>query len=320
MEDLFSLNSKLKLEEYEFSSDDFELASESSKENFMTKTPPTSYLQDALRRLKENKVAMLALVLLGLLVFLIIFGPYFNSYSPTKIQAKTKDITPNAQFWFGTDNAGRDIFTRVFYAGRTSLIFGLAGALISTVVGLLYGAISGYVGGAVDIVMMRILEILASLPYLLVVIVLQIRLETRNIWTLLLALTITGWTGTARIVRAEVLRIKAQEYVLAAKTLGVSSWKIITKHLIPNAMPILIVGITFDVPGFIFSEAFLSYLGIGLQSPATSWGIMCSEATSTFMYLPHQMFFPSLMIAITMLCFTLLGDGLRDALDPKLRK
>ncbi len=282
--------------------------------------PSISFWQDAWRRLKENKVAMLALVLLGILVFLIIFGPYFNSYSPIAMSSKTKDILPNSQFWFGTDSAGRDIFTRVFYAGRTSLVIGLAGALISTIVGLLYGAISGYVGGAVDIVMMRILEILASLPYLLVVIVLQIRLQSKNIGTLLLALTITGWTGTARIVRAEVLRIKAQEYVLAAQTLGVSSWKIITRHLVPNAMPILIVGITFDVPGFIFSEAFLSYLGIGLQSPATSWGIMCSEATSTFMYLPHQMFFPSLMIAITMLCFTLLGDGLRDALDPKLRK
>jgi oligopeptide transport system permease protein len=233
--------------------------------------PSISFWQDAWRRLKENKVAMLALVLLGLLIFLIIFGPYFNSYSPTKIQSKLKDITPNSQFWFGTDSSGRDIFTRVFFAGRTSLIVGVAGALISTIVGLLYGAISGYLGGIVDMAMMRILEILASLPYLLVVIVLQIRLETRNLWTLLLALTITGWTGTARMVRAEVLRIKAQEYVLAARTLGVSSWKIITKHLIPNAMPILIVGITFDVPGFIFSEAFLSYLGIGLQSPATSW-------------------------------------------------
>lgn len=282
--------------------------------------PSISFWQDAWRRLKENKVAMLALILLGLLVFLILFGPYFNGYSPTKISSKTKDILPNAQYWFGTDGSGRDIFTRVFYAGRTSLFIGLSGALISTIVGLLYGAVSGYLGGAVDIVMMRILEILASLPYLLVVIILQIRLNSRSLSTLLLALTITGWTGTARIVRAEVLRIKAQEFVLAAKTLGVSNWKIITKHLIPNAMPILIVGITFDVPGFIFSEAFLSYLGIGLKPPATSWGIMCSEATTTFMYLPHQMFFPSLMIAITMLCFTLLGDGLRDALDPKLRK
>lgn len=282
--------------------------------------PSISFWQDAWRRLKENKVAMFALVLLFVMTVMIIVGPYINGKSGTEIQSKTKDITPNAEFWFGTDVSGRDIFTRLWMAGRTSLAIGLIGALVSTVVGVIYGAISGYVGKKTDIVMMRIVEILASLPYLLIVILFQIRLQSRDLKTMLLALTVTSWTGTARIVRAEVLRIKAQEYVLAARTLGVSSWNIIKKHLIPNAMPIVIVGITFDVPGFIFAEAFLSYLGIGLKPPATSWGIMCSEATSTFMYYPHQMFFPSLMIALTMLCFTLLGDGLRDALDPKLRK
>lgn len=282
--------------------------------------PSISFWQDAWRRLKENKVAMFALVLLFVMTVMIIVGPYINGKSGTEIQSKTKDITPNAEFWFGTDVSGRDIFTRLWMAGRTSLAIGLIGALVSTVVGVIYGAISGYIGKKTDIVMMRIVEILASLPYLLIVILFQIRLQSRDLKTMLLALTVTSWTGTARIVRAEVLRIKAQEYVLAARTLGVSSWNIIKKHLIPNAMPIVIVGITFDVPGFIFAEAFLSYLGIGLKPPATSWGIMCSEATSTFMYYPHQMFFPSLMIALTMLCFTLLGDGLRDALDPKLRK
>ncbi len=149
---------------------------------------------------------------------------------------------------------------------------------------------------------------------------LQIWLNDRSLKTMLLALVIAGWTGTARIVRGEVLRIKAQEFVLAAETLGVSSWKIILKHIVPNVMPVVIVSITFSVPGFIFSEAFLSYLGIGLAPPATSWGVMCSEAQSNMMFYPYQLFFPTMMIAIVMLVFTLAGDGLRDALDPKLRK
>ena len=282
--------------------------------------PSITFWQDAWRRLKENKIAMFSLILLGILIFMILFGPMMNDYSPIKMNSKIQNIKPNGKFWFGTDGSGRDIFTRVWVAGRTSLAIGLLGALISTTVGIVYGAISGFFGGKTDLIMMRIVEILSSLPYLLVVTLLQVRLNSRSLGTMLLALTIVGWTGTARIVRAEVLRIKAQEYVLAAQTLGVSSWTIIKRHLIPNAMPIVIVGITFAIPGFIFSEAFLSYLGIGLQAPQTSWGLMCSEANMTFLFYPYQLFFPSLMIAITMLCFTLLGDGLRDAFDPKLRK
>ena len=282
--------------------------------------PSITFWQDAWRRLKENKVAMFSLVLLAALVFMILVGPMMNSFSPIKMNSRYKDISPDDIFWFGTDSSGRDIFTRVWVAGRTSLSIGLLGALISTTVGVIYGAVAGFFGGKADLIMMRIVEILSSLPYLLIVTLFQIRLESRSLGTMLVALTIVGWTGTARIVRAEVLRIKAQEYVLAAQTLGVSNWNIIKRHLIPNAMPIVIVGVTFAIPGFIFSEAFLSYLGIGLQAPDTSWGIMCSEATLNFMYYPYQMFFPSLMIAITMLCFTLLGDGLRDAFDPKLRK
>lgn len=282
--------------------------------------PSITFWQDAWRRLKENKVAMFSLVLLAVLVFMILVGPMMNSFSPIKMNSRYKDISPDEIFWFGTDSSGRDIFTRVWVAGRTSLSIGLLGALISTTVGVIYGAVAGFFGGKADLIMMRIVEILSSLPYLLIVTLFQIRLESRSLGTMLVALTIVGWTGTARIVRAEVLRIKAQEYVLAAQTLGVSNWNIIKRHLIPNAMPIVIVGVTFAIPGFIFSEAFLSYLGIGLQAPDTSWGIMCSEATLNFMYYPYQMFFPSLMIAITMLCFTLLGDGLRDAFDPKLRK
>lgn len=282
--------------------------------------PSLTFWQDVWRRLRQNKAAMFALCLLITLILFSIFGPIFSSWSPTKIDGRIKDITPNATHWFGTDLAGRDIFARVWTAGRASLKIGLLGALISTTVGVIYGAISGFVGGKLDILMMRIVEILASLPYLLIIILLQLYINSRSLGTMLLALTLTAWTGTARMVRGQILHLKGLEYVQASRVLGVSPWKIIRRHLIPNAMPIVIVGITFDVPGYIFAESFLSYLGIGLVPPDTSWGIMCSEATGNLLFEPYQMFFPSLMIALTMLSFTLLGDGLRDALDPRLRK
>lgn len=282
--------------------------------------PSLTFWQDVWMRLKSNPVAIGSMILLLLLVIMCAVGPYFNKYEFNTMVSKLKDIPPNSEFWFGTDISGRDIFTRVWVAGRASLIIGISCAFVSTVVGVVYGSIAGFVGGKADIIMMRIVEILSSLPYLLIVILVQIRLNSRELWSIVLALTLVSWTGTARLIRAEVLKLKNQEFVLAARTLGVSDWQIIKKHLIPNALPVVIVGITFDIPGFIFSESFLSYLGIGLQAPNTSWGIMASEATQNLMNHPYQMFFPSLMIALTMLGFTLLGDGLRDALDPKLRK
>lgn len=282
--------------------------------------PSISFWQDVWRRLKKNPVAMSSLVLLAILVFMVIFGPYFTKFEYNRIDSSIKDIKPNSTYWFGTDNAGRDIFTRVWTAGRASLEIGLFAALLSTSIGVLYGCASGFIGGRTDTIMMRIIEILSALPYLLVVILFQIRFQDRSLRTLLFALIVTSWTGTARIVRGEVLRVKAQEFVLAAQTLGVSAWKIITKHLVPNVMPIVIVSITFSVPGFIFAEAFLSYLGIGLAPPATSWGVMCADAQTGMMFFPYQLFFPTIMIALVMLVFALLGDGLRDALDPKLRK
>ena len=168
--------------------------------------------------------------------------------------------------------------------------------------------------------MMRIVEILISVPYLIVVIVLSIVLQSKGMGTLILAMTVTGWCGMARFVRAQMLSIKNEEYILAAKALGVKPWKIITRHMIPNTLSTVIVSITFDIPGYIFSDAFLSYIGLGIQPPKTSWGALASAAQAQFTFYPYQLFFPAFMIALTMLCFTLLGDGLRDALDPKLRK
>ena len=282
--------------------------------------PSVGYFQDAWRRFRKNKIATVALFVLAAIVLMVIIGPKLSGYAFEQVDETAINMGPFAKHWVGTDKLGRDIFARVWIAGRVSLTIGIVGALLSAVIGCLYGGIAAFFGGIVDDIMMRIVEILISVPYLIVVIVLSIVLNSKGMFTLILAMTITGWCGTARMVRAQMLTIKNEEYVLAAKALGVKSSKIIVRHMIPNTLSTVIVAITFDIPGYIFSEAFLSYLGLGIQPPNTSWGALASVAQAQFQFYPSQLFFPAGLIALTMLCFTLIGDGLRDALDPKLRK
>lgn len=282
--------------------------------------PSVGYWKDAWRRLKTNKIAMLSIIILSTILIMTIIGPYLSGYKFSDVFPNMMNQSPNSEHWFGTDELGRDVFSRVWQAGRTSMTIGIFGALISTIVGSLYGSIAAYFGGKVDTIMMRIVEVLTAVPYLIVVILISVISESREIGTILLTLTITGWTGMARLVRGQMLQIKQQEFVLAAEALGVRPRKIISKHLIPNSLNVIIVAITFDIPGFIFAESFLSYLGLGPQPPATSWGGLASAAQQNFIFYPYQLFFPGLMIALTMLAFTLLGDGLRDALDPRLRQ
>lgn len=304
----------------EISKDLFQIIGPEDSEAEKIARPRVSYFQDAWRRFKENKVATLALVVLSVLVFMVIFGPAISGYNYEEINPDHRNQRPSAEHWFGTDNLGRDLFARVWQGGRVSMIIGLSGAFIASFIGCIYGGISGYFGGRVDDIMMRIVEVLISVPYLIVVILLSVVLESKSLGTLLLAMTITGWCGIARIVRGQVLQVKSQEYVLAAQALGVKPWKIILRHVIPNVLSVVIVAITFDIPGYIFSEAFLSFLSLGIQPPETSWGALAATAQSMYAFYPYQLFIPSLMIALTMLCFTLLGDGLRDALDPRQRK
>lgn len=278
------------------------------------------YWQDAWRRLKNNKIALVALILLIGLIIMTIIGPLITGYNFEEMNPAIKNQAPSMEHWFGTDNLGRDLFTRVWQAGRVSMIIGVFGALISTVVGVVYGSISAYFGGFVDNIMMRVLEILISIPYLIVVILISVITDSKSLGTLIIALTLTGWCGTARLIRGQILQLREQEYVLSAVALGVKPMKIIKKHLIPNTLGLIIVGITFDIPGYIFAEAFLSYIGLGIQPPSTSWGALASAAQANFRFYPYQLFLPSLMIALTMLTFTLLGDGLRDALDPRMRQ
>lgn len=303
----------------ELTEDDFEKVDndDSSKEKILR--PSITYWEDVWRRLKKNKVAILAMIILATIFLMCIIGPHLTPYEYNIGDVSNKNQLPSKEHWFGTDKLGRDVFTRVWIGGRVSIIVGLIGAFIDVCVGLLYGGIAGYFGGKVDNIMMRILEILVSVPYLVLVVLVSM-IFGKGIRSLIIAMTLTGWCYMARLVRGQILQIKSQDYILAAKALGTSPFKIITKHLIPNTLGVIIVAITFDIPSFIFGEAFLSYIGLGVQSPMTSWGALASDAQQNMAFYPYQLFFPALMISLTMLSFQLLGDGLRDALDPKLRQ
>ncbi|MGH4124885.1 MAG: ABC transporter permease [Clostridium sp.] len=281
--------------------------------------PSITYWQDAWRRLKQNKLATASLVVLILITIMTIFGQYINGFSFETTNNNLINAKPSMQHWFGTDTIGRDIFSRVWAGGRVSIEIGLIGTFIVTIVGSIYGGISGFYGGFVDDIMMRIVEILGSIPWLVIVILVSLIFE-KGMFAIIVAMSVTGWVGMARLVRGQLLQIKEQEYVLAAAALGANPSRIIAKHLLPNTLGIMIVSITFAIPGFIFGEAFLSFLGQGIQSPKTSWGALAAAAQPNLMFYPYQLFFPSLFISLTLLSFMLLGDGLRDALDPRLRQ
>lgn len=282
--------------------------------------PNITYWQDAWRRLKKNKLAMVSLFALIIMGILVMVGPYLNPNGGlNNIDTSLINASPSGKFWFGNDQLGRDLFTRVWQGGRVSIIIGLVATAVEIIVGCIYGGIMGYFGGLADDIMMRIVEILDSIPYLIVVILISVVMGS-GLGSLLLALCLAAWTGTARQIRGMVLQLRESEYVLAAVALGADPGRIITKHLIPNTLGILIMNISFAIPGFIFNEAFLSFIGLGIQPPETSWGALISFGQSTFEFYPHQLFFPAGALFITMLAFNLLGDGLRDALDPRLRQ
>ncbi|WP_027408924.1 ABC transporter permease [Anoxybacteroides tepidamans] len=281
--------------------------------------PSLSYWKDVSIRFRKNKLAMFGLVILIILVFMAIFGPHMTKYDYATNDLMNTNQPPSAKHWFGTDDLGRDVFTRTWYGARISLFIGLAAALIDLCIGVIWGGIAGLRGGKTDEVMMRIADILWAVPYLLLVIILMVVLG-QGLGTMILAMTITGWINMARIVRGQVLQLKNQEYVLAAQTLGANTSRIMFRHLIPNAMGPILVTLTLSIPSAIFTEAFLSYLGLGVPQPLASWGTMASEGVQALQYYPWRLFFPATFICLTIFAFNVVGDGLRDALDPRLRK
>ena len=281
--------------------------------------PAITYWQDAWRRLKKNPIAMVSLIFLIIIIILCVFVPIFSPYKFDAQDYNILDKKPFGNHYFGTDKLGRDLFVRVWKGGRVSLIIGFAGTAIELLIGCIYGGVCGYFGGKVDTIMMRIVEVIVTIPYLIVVMLLLIVLEP-SIKTLIFALCITGWTGIARLVRGQVLQLKSSEYVMAAKALGANSLRIIMKHLLPNTIGIIIVYMTMDIPAFIFEEAFLSFMNLGVQAPDTSWGALVFTGQGVMANHPYQLIFPTIAICLTVLAFNLLGDGLRDALDPNLRQ
>lgn len=278
-----------------------------------------TYWADVWRRFRSNKLAIFGLILLVLVVILLFAGPTMTGKNYQYIDASIKNTSPNGTYWFGTDDMGRDLFTRVCVGGRISIYIGLCCTVVMFVIGALVGALAGLKGGVVDDIIMRICEFIGNLPYLIIVVILSMVLG-RSLFSLVFAMSLTAWVGTARMVRGQILQLKEQDYVQAARALGADTKRIIIKHLLPNTLGIIMVDITMSVPGFIFSEAFLSYIGLGVRPPETSWGALASAGQQQLMFYPYQLFFPCLLIIITMLSFHLIGDGLSDALDPKLRQ
>ncbi|MFE8700645.1 ABC transporter permease [Cytobacillus sp. FJAT-54145] len=282
--------------------------------------PSLSYWKDAWLRLLKNKLAMMGLIFLVLLVLMAIFGPIFSPYEADEGSLPKQNLPPSSEHWFGTDELGRDVFTRTWHGARISLFVGVVAALIDFLIGVVYGGIAGYKGGRTDNYMMRFVEILYGLPYLLVVILISVVMEP-GLFSIIFALSVTGWVGMARIVRGQVLQVKNYEFVLASKTFGTKTPRIIRKNLLPNTMGPIIVQMTLTVPAAIFAEAFLSFLGLGIQPPLASWGSMASDALPVILSGDWwRLFFPAFFISLTMFSFNVLGDGLQDALDPKLRR
>lgn len=282
--------------------------------------PSLSYWQDAWMRLKKHKLAITGLIIIGVLVFFAAIGPHLSQFDYRENHLDKTYQPPGSEYWFGSDALGRDLFTRIWYGARISLTIGIGTAFITLVIGVLYGGISGLIGGKVDQVMMRIVEVLWGIPFLLYVILLSLYLNDGGIKTIFIALGAVYWFSMARIVRGQVLQLKNQEYVMAARALGASNWRILTRHLIPNALGPIIVSVTLAVPEAIFTESFLSFLGLGVSVPAASWGVLANDGIGAFRSYPWLIFFPAFFISLTMLAFNFLGDGLRDALDPRMRK
>ena len=304
--------------ENEFPSDAFEKLPEEEKNNEFIAMKSRSYFQDVWFQFKKNKLALVSLIFIIVMILCAIFIPMFSRYSYDAQDLSNTNIGPSLDHWFGTDKFGRDIFIRVMYGARISLSVGFAAAAINLIIGIIWGGLCGYIGGNFDMILMRIVDIIYSVPTLLYVILIMLIFGS-NIFSVLLAICISSWVGLARQVRAQVMAQKEQEYALAARVIGASNTRILFKHLVKNSIGPIIVNTTLMVPSAIFTEAFLSFVGIGISIPMASWGTMANDARAIMMTQPLQMVWPVMAICLTMLALNFIGDGLNQALDPKKR-
>lgn len=286
----------------------------------MERKAPRRFLGETWFRFKQNPLAVIGLLAIIGLFLMAFFGPIISGYSYFEQNLRERNVFPGPHHWFGTDPLGRDLFTRVSYGARYSLFIGVAAATLDFMIGVVYGGISGLKGGWVDSVMMRIAEALYGIPYLLTVILLSVLLG-QGLWSVIIAMALTGWIPMARLVRGQVLQLKQQEYVQASISLGAGTRWLLRKHILPNTMGPILVNMTLTVPSAIFAEATLSFLGLGLSAPRASWGTMVNDGLVSLMTgYAYQLLIPAFFISLTMFSFNVLGDGLRDAMDPRMRK
>ena len=309
----------------------FAWVGESAHDREAISRPSLTFWQDAMRRLVKNRVAFVCLIVILVLTVFSVFAPMLSSfdyreqhYSHTNAPMGTlcnESGVPGEghKHIFGTDTLGRNIWARIWMGGRVSLTIAVVSALVDLILGSVYGGISGYFGGTVDIIMMRLLEIINGIPYLIIVILLMMIMKPGMI-TIIVAYSLVGWIPMARLVRGQVVALKQQEFIAAAEAMGASPWRIIARHLLPNTLSVVIVRVTLAIPGAIFSEAYLSYLGLGIPLPMCSWGSLAQAGIENFRIYPSQLIIPAICISLTMLAFNMFGDGLRDAFDPKLRR
>lgn len=288
------------------------------------KRPTIKYWADVVRRIKQNKLAMAGFIILALLLLVSIVGPLVSGYDYSSQDYANTNMGPSADHWFGTDNLGRDLFTRVCYGARYSLLIGILAAVFDFVIGVSFGGIAGMVGGRVDSIMMRFAEVIYSIPYMLIVILISVTFGSQSgasLLTLVIAMSVTGWVPMAILVRGQVLQLKESEYTMASRSLGADSVFILRKHIIPNSLGPILVNVTLTIPRAIFSEATLSFIGLGLQPPQPSLGVLSNEGLAVLgIGIFYQVLFPAIFISLIMFSFNVFGDGLRDALDPRLRK
>jgi len=342
------------MESEKIPSDKFKIVGANAEDFDKISRSSLTFWKDARIRLFKNKGAIAGLIIATILISLAIVAPFLSPYTyheqdlsranlPPKIpvlekvswlgfDGKMKDVKGSDEqvdyyaekniteyFYFGTDEFGRDVWTRVWMGARVSLGIGLFAALIELIIGVIYGSISGFFGGRTDLIMQRIVEVMYGIPYLVVVMLIVVMLD-RSFWTLILAMVITGWIGMSRIVRAQFLKLKEQEFILAAKSLGSSNFRSITKHLLPNALGPITIALMFTIPAAIFTEAFLSFIGLGIPAPQASLGSLVNSGLGYMEIFPYRLIIPAVVVSLLILSFNLITDGLRDALDPKMRK
>ena len=316
---------------FHLTADDITAATDEEKQQLFTMRESVTYWKDAFRRFRRNKIAMVSLILIVLIIAFAFIGPLFSPYTYDQQLRGSENLKPCFKHPFGTDRIGRDMLVRNMVGARISLTIGFFCALIVVVIGTAYGAISGYIGGMADNIMMRLLEILYSIPDILVIIILQIALKAplnsmfpnsrlgSSVFSIFIAFALLYWVTMGRMVRGQVLFLKQMEYVTAARAMGAKAGHIIRRHLIPNCVGVIMVTAVFQIAMAIFVESFLSYIGLGVAAPMASLGSLCSDALPGIRSYPYLLFIPAILISLIILSFNMVGDGLRDALDPRLR-